>query len=468
MRNTLCSLIFLLATASGSLMAQSVTAPPSGGAVTIGPAGIIYKARSGDTLLSIAQQWTTRSDNWVTLAKVNHISKDVSIPIGSPIVIPSDLLVDEPSEAQVVALSGNVMAGTPDGKPIALRVGTKLTEGAQIETGVDGFLTMSLPDASRISLPSNSRVNLSKLRMARYTKSPRTELLLLRGHVESRVSPLDVNKGSYEVHTPSSVAGVRGTQFRVGMDGDNVTNEVLSGKVAVGNAKQASALTLDGGLGNIVNAKTVGPAIDLLPAPQIDSVSNDGVPQIRLHPVAGAHAYHVQVANDPDALDVLAEGRSSDTRVNFAGLREGAYFARVSAIDKNGLEGLPRIQAISIRPAIAGRSIAAVNNAPFVDAYDDKQVTLHWHTQAAKEYTVQVARDAQFTWLVFNTNTTKPEARLPRPAFGTYYARVQSINADGSVNPFSAVQPFIVTDHWVINEGGPANSKRNSASAGHS
>jgi hypothetical protein len=49
---------------------------------------------------------------------------------------------------------------------------------------------------------------------------------------------------------------------------------------------------------------------------------------------------------------------------------------------------------------------------------------------------------------------------LPRPPFGTYYARVQIINPDGSSGAVSAVQAFIVTDHWVINDGGPGKSQR--------
>jgi hypothetical protein len=469
MRNTFCTVLFLLSMANGSPMAWSAADPIGSGSVVIGPASITYQARAGDTLMSIAQQLTTRSENWIALAKLNHINQDSSIPIGTPIVIPADLLVDEPSEAKVVALSGNVSARAADGQAVTLSVGSILNEGAQIETGVDGFLTMSLPDASRISLPSNSRVKFSKLRMARYTKSPRTELMLLRGHVESRVSPLDTNKGSYEVHTPTSVAGVRGTQFRVSVEGDNVTNEVLSGKVAVGTPKQANDLTLEAGTGNLITAKTVGPAIDLLPAPQLDGVDNEATPQVRLLPVAGARFYHVQIANDPDALDVFAEGRSHDTRVKLAGLPEGTYYARVSAIDKNGLEGLVRIQPVSFHPGAATRSATtAANNAPFVDGYDDKQMTLHWHAQGGKEFNVQVAHDAQFTWLIFNSSTSTAEAHLPRPPFGTYYARVQSVNADGSVNPFSPAQVFIVTDHWIINDGGPANSKRNAAGAGHS
>jgi hypothetical protein len=472
LRNTLLGLIFLLILASIFPMAWSATGLASTEPIAITPAGITYEARAGDTLLSIAQQWTTRSENWVALAKINHISQDSSIPIGTPILIPSDLLNDEPSLAQVVALSGKVTASTADGQAIVMRVGMKLAEGVQIETGINGFLTMSLPDASRISLPSNSRVIFSRLRMARYTKSPRTELMLLRGHIESRVSPLEDNKGSYEVRTPMSVAGVRGTQFRVGLEGDSVTNEVLSGKVAVGKAKQPAALTLGAGKGNVINAKTVGPEIDLLPAPQLDRLTNNPTPQIQLTPVAGAVAYHVQIANDPDAQDVLAEGRSTDARVKFFGLPDGAYFARVSAIDQHGLEGFTRIQAISFAtraPTTASTLTAAqLSGAPFVDGSDDKQVTLRWRAEVGHEFIVQVARDAQFTWLIFNSNTSTAETRLPRPAFGTYYARVQSVNADGSVNPFSASQPFIVTDHWVINDGGPANNKKNSSSGGHS
>jgi hypothetical protein len=456
MRNFFCCLFLLLNMASGLAAARPAADTQAGNGIVVSADHITYSAKAGDTLMSIAQQWTAKSDNWVQLAKVNHINQDANIPIGTGIVIPADLLSDEPSEAQVVALSGNVTARTPDGQVIEMKVGVKLAEGAQIETGVDGFLTMSLPDASRISLPSNSRVKFSKLRMARFTKSPRTELMLLHGHVESRVSPLEASKGSYEVHTPTSVAGVRGTQFRVGVEGDTVTNEVLSGKVAVGNNRQPDALTLQGGTGNVITSKSVGPAIDLLPAPELDRVGTEGAPQIHLQPVTGARSYHVQIANDPDALNVLAESHSHDTHLKFSAVPAGSYYARISAIDRNGLEGQPRIQAVSFHPNTALHP----NNAPFVDAYDDKQVTLRWHGDIGQEYMVQVSRDAQFSWLIFNNNTKNQEVQLPRPPFGTYYARVQIINPDGSSGAVSAVQAFIVTDHWVINDGGPGKSQR--------
>jgi len=265
------------------------------------------------------------------------------------------------------------------------------------------------------------------------------------------------------VRTPTSVAGVRGTQFRVGVDGDTTTNEVVNGKVAVGNGKPGGEVLLDAGKGNVVNAKGVGQPVDLLPAPSLAGLGKDGQPQVRLSPVPGAVAYHVQVSNDPDGQDVLAEARSNEPHLKFANLHEGAYYVRMSAIDKHGLEGFARIQQVSFSTHAA---TAAGGASPYVEGSDSKQVTLRWQP-TAKESNLQVARDAQFTWLIYNTSTDKGEAHMPRPDFGTYYARVQGVNADGSTTPFSAAQAFIVTDHWVINDGGPANGKRNAGNSGN-
>jgi hypothetical protein len=434
--------------------------PPS---ITVSTASITYITRAGDTLSSIAQQLTTKVENWVALGQVNHIATDTNIPIGTAIVIPATLLPDEPSEARVVAISGNIVAKTSDGVPTAISLGAKITEGMQIDTGNNSFLTLSLPDASRISVPSNSRIKLSKLRMARYTKSPRTEINLLRGHVESQVSPLEQNKGRFEVHTPLGVAGVRGTNFRVGITDNGTANEVLSGNVEVGHPGKPSPLTLHAGQGNIIDAKSVGKAVNLLPAPQLaenPTLTEATSAQISLTPVAGARAYHVQIASDAEGQNIFSETQSSGNKFAIQGVRAGNYFARVSSIDQYGLEGPARIQPISLK--LQSNAIIAQKNPqnpPYVSESDAKHITLRWVAEPGKNFNVQVARDASFTWLLFSTTTNLPEATLTRLPFGTYYTRVQSINADGSSNPFSNHQAFIVTDRWVMNDGNPVTSK---------
>jgi hypothetical protein len=74
-----------------------------------------------------------------------------------------------------------------------------------------------------------------------------------------------------------------------------------------------------------------------------------------------------------------------------------------------------------------------------------------------------VARDPAFSWLIYTSKTTVPEARFPRPPFGTYYARVQINQPDGSASPYSLAQPFVVTDQWIIHDGNPVGAKNAAA-----
>lgn len=465
MRRALHNLTLVLALAMGAPLANSAPdAAATPGSIVVNPSGIIYYAQSGDTLMRIAQRLTTRLANWQALGKINRIDKDISIPIGTGIVIPAEMLPDEPSEATVIARSGNVTVTGSDGTAVALDIGTRLLEGARISTGPNSFLTLQLPDASRVSLPSNSSVQLSVLRKAQYTGAPRTELKLTRGKVVSRVSPLNINKGRYEVHTPMSVAGVRGTFFRVGVNDKNASNEVLEGHVAVGTPQAPETRTLDSAKGNIINAKTVGPAIDLLPPPQLASepYRQTGAAQFSLTPIPGARAYHVQIAQDAEMLNLLAETTVNSTEASIADIQEGNYYVRVSAVDHLGLEGLPAVYAAAIRNRTPLPNAAALM-APAVIRSDSKEMVLHWNGPANQKYNVQVARDADFSWLQFTTTVSGTEARFPRPAFGTYFARVQRVNADGSTGPFSSPQTLIVTDQWIINDGRPSISKEGSS-----
>ncbi|RJG02277.1 FecR domain-containing protein [Noviherbaspirillum sedimenti] len=463
MRTIVLQFFLMLFLASG-LPAASAN-PANAEQITVNRASIVYATRAGDTLMSIAERFTTRIDNWHALSKTNNIGSDTAIPIGTPITIPADLLQDEPSEARVIALSGSITASSQEGKQLLLGLGAKITEGMQIDTGNNSFLTLELPDQSRISLPSNSRIRIAKLRMARYTKSPRTEILLLNGKIESRVAPLEQNKGRFEVRTPMAVAGVRGTQFRVGFGANGMATEVLSGKVEVARPNSRDKQNLHGGQGNITNARTVGKPVELLPTPQLAGApvrQDQNGAQFVLTPVAGAQAYHVQVATDQEAKNIILEGHAKGTRMKLDGLPNGSYYARVSAIDKLGLEGPASTHAFTLgaaQPAASGPAPAA----PTVEAGESRQLALRWNGAPGQQFLVQVARDPAFSWLVYTSKTTAPEARFPRPAFGTYYARVQVNNPDGSASPYSAAQPFVVTDQWIIHDGNPINARSGTA-----
>lgn len=457
MRITLHKLILVAVLALGLPGVWPGAAAQTPGSIAVNPSGIVYHAQAGDTLMSIAHRFTAKSSNWAALGDINRISQDTSIPIGTGIVIPADLLTDEPGEATVIARNGSITATYPDGSTSLLNVGSRIVEGMRIQTGINSFLTISLPDASRISLPSNSGMQMTKLRRTLYTGSPRVEVTLLRGRVLSRVSPLDTNKGRFDVRTPVSVAGVRGTYFRASYDGAKASTEVLDGHVAASSARSQETRLLSPAKGNIISRSEVGPAIDLLPPPQLNGMPyrQGGAAQFTLQPVAGARAYHVELAQDAEMLNLLAEATADATGIALDNIAEGHYFARLSAIDALGLEGLPRVVAVSIRNRGAAAIGEPAQPAPAVASSDPSELILRWPGMADARYNIQVARDAEFSWLIYSTTVKGTEVRFPRPVFGTYYARVQRVNEDGSTHAFSYPQSLIVTDQWIINDGHP-------------
>ena len=476
-----------VACAADNMLAAPVvpTAPSSSpsaaaGTIVVGTASITYHARAGDTLISIARQYTERSSNWIALGKLNRIDRDSAIPIGTAILIPAELLGDTPAKATVVAMTGTVAAVAADGTATRLALGATVVEGMQIQTSGNSFLTLALADQSRISVPSNSRIELTTLRTARYVNSPRTQVQLLRGRIESRVAPLATSRGRYEVRTPLSVAGVRGTHFRVGFLGvgssERVATETLEGKVAVAVASRAGApdtLVLAGGQGNITNPGVLGAAVALLPAPQlartVAGTAQFAADRIALTAVPGARAYHLQIASDAETLNLLAETRSSAAMLAIDGVADGDYFVRLSAIDRFGLEGLVSVAPITLRAdasnALATAGMLSLSAAPTVAASDDKSLTLRWKAQGNMPMRLQLARDSAFSYLLASRVSNTGEARLARPTFGTYFARVELLDSAGAVQVTSAAQALIVTDQWIMPDGNPIPARQGRVSS---
>ncbi|MBC3874124.1 FecR domain-containing protein [Undibacterium flavidum] len=425
------------------------------GTVKIETAGITYFALERDTLTTIAKRFTATPNNWEALGKLNQVRNDRAIPIGSGILIPAELLIEEASQASVVALAGNVKEISGKGAESRLAVGSVVLEGSQISTDKNSFVTLALPDDSRISVPSNSQVNLAKLRMTQFIKSPRTLIKLIQGRVESKVTPLTNNKGRFEVSSPLAIAGVRGTHFRVGVNDNGIGNEVLEGGVAVGSQAKPQALVLPAGKGNVVSSTGVGKPVDLLAAPILTEgfqLQERPVLQFAIQAVPGAVSYHAQISKDPENQNIIAEGVDKDLRFKFEGLDDGQYFIRVTAIDQNHLEGIPSTQAFVLK---------ARPEPPFPLSPKHKvrteSVNFTWtQSSEAKTYRLQVASDALFKQINLDqANISATELSTDKLTLGKYFWRVASvIEKNGSVDqgPFSPVQSFQLLAPQAMNE----------------
>ncbi|MFZ6692905.1 FecR domain-containing protein [Undibacterium sp. SXout20W] len=432
--------------ASPFSFAEKVSGEP--GTVLATPPDMTYFALQGDTLSGISKRFTDKALNWPILSKRNHIADDRAIPVGTAILIPLELLPEEDSEARVLALAGNPTYKPVNGDELPLAIGTVVKEGAQIFTGKNGFITLAFPDNSRVSIPSNSQISLSKLRKTKYTGSPRTEISLIEGKVESHVSSLVSNKGRFEVRSPLAVAGVRGTHFRVGVTDAGTANEVLEGGVAVNNPvlKKSDNIVLPAGKGNIVTSTAVGKAVNLLPAPQLKQeywLQVRPTIQFLIDKTDIARGYHVQIAKDSQALDVLAEKYFKENRFKFDGLADGSYFVRIAAIDQYGLEGIPLTQAFTLK----ARPEPPFTLQPKNKIRSDKTDFVWTEASNALSYHLQVATDTDFNNIVLDQSNLKDvQFSTNKLNNGQYFWRIATVvtQPDGKLDqgPFSDTQAF--------------------------
>lgn len=345
------------ATAANRLPASAVGVPQATGEV------VVYDMRRGENLFTLAQRYLNRPADYAAVQKTNRITNPHRIPVGTRLRIPLSLLKSEPLQARLVAVRGDVHL-TSNGRDIAPAVGTEIQQGTALETGRDGFVTLSLPNGSRTSLPTLTRMRIERLRRIILTGSIDYDFVVDAGKVETKVSPLGKDPNNrFRVRTPRAIAAVRGTQFRVGLEGDAALAEVLEGTVAAGSDKGTST-SLTPGLGAIITPDGGVATEPLLAAPDLlrpGKVQVDPLVKLALAPQSQARGYHIQIAEDAGFAKVLAEASGEGADFSFANIPNGSLFVRVSAIARSGLEGMA--QTFSMRRVLAGLTAAATSDA---------------------------------------------------------------------------------------------------------
>jgi hypothetical protein len=354
-----------------------------------------YTVRKGDTLWSLSRAWFPGAVARVRVQRLNRIADVHRVLTGRTLTVPRALLADERSFARVESFSGEVTV-QPAGQPFPARVGAMLGEGTVIRTGRGGFVSLRLADQSIVSLPSQSTVRIARLRRVLMTGAVERSFATAGGRVRAIVTPMTDPGSSFEVRTPLTVAAVRGTRFRIGYDAGagSATAEVEEGAVAVAQGPEGGDLLLTPGFGAQSGAGVAGMAggpVALLPAPRLadpDKAQTDENLNFTIEPMDGAAAYRIELARDAGMLDLVAEGDSADGTFTLPGLPMGTWFARVSALDRAGLEGVTRTYAFDrVRNSVAGSM--ASGRSGF-----ERQYRFKWSgtADATPQYRFQLAR----------------------------------------------------------------------------
>ena len=422
------AILFIASLISLTAPAQTLTKEPS----------LPYVVRPSDNLSKFGREMLTSPRAWNEVAKFNQLKDPNVIFPGQQLNIPLRFLQSKPASSKVISAEGDVtLSGS------AMQPGAALADGAKIKTGINSSAVIELGDGSRVKILPGSLAEIVTNRdyaIRDSSKSGSTNwfsglMRLSEGALEALASKTAKRAKEFQIETPTSLVGVRGTEFRVAFDdplGKAARTEVIEGLVRADNPAQASGADLPKGTGAVVNpAEKEVKVVLLLPAPDLAGIPSEVLKPQGSWPMptlAGAKTYLVQVASD-EQFDKIVRNLKVDTgAVDLGSLPNGNWFARVRGIDGVGLEGFNSVKLIAVKD---GEWRVTYSSMSVVDG----KTVLSWSGQQAggqamvdSNYSAILASDAALTqsMLTIQGNDGKPSLVLGDLKPGVYYIRLQN------------------------------------------
>jgi len=325
-----------------------------------------------------------------------------------------------------------------------------------VQTGARSTLTIRFADDSRMLVTEKSKVSLPSLVNYGKTGMADTKVQVLEGGTDSQVSPQKGPVARYEINTPAINLTVRGTGFRVQVDGDSgaTRTEVVEGLVA-GNSDGSQAL-IGNGFGIIAErGKPLGQPSQLLGAPLLASASAlvERLPvRFEWQALDGAQKYRLQLlatvqGNDAIIFDEVVQ----TTSVQWDDLPDGNFVLRVRGVDAVGLEGANAAKPFKLK---ARPEPPVLSLPPHQHQATTDKTFFRWESAPnASEYVFQLAEDADFKRVVALVPHISDQTRgvlLALPA-GQYHWRVASVTDTGDIGPYSA--PFTFSQPGGLTPG---------------
>lgn len=393
-------------------------------ALPAGAADWQYTIRPGDTLWSLCGEYCDYADCWKELPGYNGIDDPTAISVGQRIRVPAQWLKQAPVAATVIFVNGEVLLGEAgDGR--ALRSSEKLEIGARLSTG-EGSATLQFVDGSLLTMNAHSELVLDAVSAFKQSRSTSIRVSVPRGEVGIRV-PLRQPRTRFQISTPSAVAAVRGTRFRVSSDSDAglTRSEVLEGQVDL--SAGGSSQPLPEGFGSLakLGEAPIEP-VQLLDAPQWNLACTDpGFAEWFAPP--GATGYKLVLLEDELASDqVLRSLVVNETNYTFRDLETRCYQLRVNAVDAQGFSGLESQRQFCYYLQLAAPALEELQ-------WRSGALSGQWSdVQYAEQYQVEIARDSEFSDVIarYSVDASQLSDEL-RALPGKVFVRVRATARDG-------------------------------------
>src|SRR5690606_24350595 len=395
-----------------------------------------YSVRPGDTLGSIAQTYLDSRRSWHQLLHYNRLQSGSELQVGSVLRIPVDWPKQQPASAHVQQTQGTVRvrrARLSQFQP--LKEGQTLEIGDEIQTG-QGSVSIRFADGSTLQLNENSTLIFNTL--TRYGNSGMvdTRTRLLNGSLSTEVKRQQQGD-RYEIATPSAVAAVRGTEFRLTTDARSTRAEVTDGVVQLRTDQQT--ISVAAGYGVSVSGTQVTPPVALLAAPAPDQLPDkiDQLPwTLKWQPISGADHYVAELYQQPEGTLVrnLKLSRASWT---FEQLINGSYTLMLRAVDTTGFQGMDFKANLQID--IRSKPAHPISPAD-QETFEEGHPLFRWQLQQTGDLSrLEIARDPEFAQLVSQTTFTNSTQAAPaqRLTPGRYFWRVTTLAGGSSLSQSS-------------------------------
>lgn len=304
-----------------------------------------YTVQAGDTLSQLVAKHLQGHDALAQVLRINALNDPDRLLTGQSLRLPKRLIRQRVPEALVTGLGCNDAMRQRDGQSQRLRMGDAVREGDLLSTPTGCQLALTLDDASSLRLLSGTVTRIKTLK-ANSLQPPQLELELQEGRVEGQVPRKRAkDEPSFEIRTSVSLAGIRGTEFRVGFNGQtrNSQLEVLSGRVAALGSADRNETLVKAQQGLSIPASGRALPVETLPpvAQLLESLAAPGerAYTLRLRADAEAAQRRVVWTQEANATRLSAESLWPGAEIPVAVQDGEASFLRVSGLTASGLEG---------------------------------------------------------------------------------------------------------------------------------
>ncbi len=403
-----------------------------------------YSLQPDESFEQAAKELLENGKNARQLATYNNISDIRTIKAGDAIRIPVHWLKRQPEPAIVMAVTGQAQVRVKSsGYRVPLQAQTLIRVGDEITTQ-NGSTTVRLADGSMLRIEENSHLVFNRLTQFGRTGMVDTGLRLERGEVSAEVEPLSEGGSRFEIHTPSTVAAVRGTSFALQSAPGMTRLQVTEGVVAFG--PRGKTRSIPAGYSATVNTMTRSP-VEIRRLPPVPETAQlpDSIQRlpIKLGWVPNGAPRHQLDIFDVATGHRVARSQTSDPEFDLDYLNNGRYEIQVAALSSRGVAGMPSSQIVDIEL----QALAATNLSPGPAAnVDDDMPEFSWQYRGENEVgRIELAENDTFSELVATSEWAPDESALPsRPLSpGQYYWRVVT-EAGGNSVAISEPQILIV------------------------